>query len=58
MEKEEKYIFWKEDQFWIGYLERFPDYWTQGETMNDLEEHLKDLYFELTGDNQHVSAYA
>lgn len=33
---------------WIGYLEEFPDYLTQGESLADLEEHLRDLYRDLT----------
>lgn len=32
----------------LGYFEEFPDYWTQGETEDDLREHLADLYKELT----------
>ena len=27
----------------------YPDYWTQGETFDDLIEHLKDLYLDVTG---------
>ena len=34
---------------WLGYLQEFPDYWTQGETLDDLKEHLRDLYADLTG---------
>jgi predicted RNase H-like HicB family nuclease len=44
-----KYIFWEEDGAWLGYLQDFPDYWTQGETLDDLKEHLRDLYTDLTG---------
>lgn len=33
---------------WLGYLEEFPDYMTQGETELELRENLKDLYDELT----------
>jgi predicted RNase H-like HicB family nuclease len=29
---------------WLGYLQDYPDYWTQGETYEDLQEHLKDIY--------------
>lgn len=47
----EKFIFWKEKDFWLGYLERFPDYWTQGESLDELEDNLRDLFFELTGEN-------
>lgn len=44
----QKYIYWKEDDVWLGYLVEFPDYWTQGETEDDLRAHLLDLYRELT----------
>ena len=33
---------------WLGYFEEFPDYLTQGETLSDLEENLRDLYKDLT----------
>ena len=33
---------------WIGYLEEYPDYWTQGETLEELEENLLSLYRDLT----------
>jgi len=34
---------------WLGYLEEYPDYWTQGDSLNDLIEHLKDLFLDLSG---------
>ncbi|MBI1918446.1 MAG: type II toxin-antitoxin system HicB family antitoxin [Planctomycetes bacterium] len=43
-----KYVYWEEDGGWLGYLQDYPDYWTQGETLDDLVEHLKDLYLDLT----------
>jgi predicted RNase H-like HicB family nuclease len=43
-----KYVYWQEDDAWLGYFEEFPDYWTQGESQNDLLAHLKDLYLDLT----------
>ena len=43
-----KYVHWQEGNGWLGYLEDYPDYWTQGETLNDLIEHLKDLYADLS----------
>lgn len=43
-----KYIYWQEDDAWLGYLEEFPDYWTQGETLDDLLDHLRDLYLDLS----------
>jgi len=42
-----KYVYWQEEDAWLGYLEEYPDYWTQGETFDDLIEHLKDLYADL-----------
>jgi predicted RNase H-like HicB family nuclease len=35
---------WKEsDGRYSGYLKDYPDHWTQGESLEDLKEHLKDL---------------
>ena len=42
------FIYWQDKDQWIGYLEEFPDYWTQGESHDDLIEHLEDLYKDLT----------
>lgn len=44
-----KYVYWQDDDMWLGYLEEYPDYWTQGETENELRDNLLDLYSELTG---------
>lgn len=41
-------VYWEEEGGWIGYLQEYPDYWTQGESLDDLKEHLKDLYKDLT----------
>ena len=45
----QKYIFWKDENMWLGYLEEYPDYWTQGETEKDLKANLLDIYKDLTG---------
>lgn len=44
-----KYVYWQEEDAWLGYLEEFPDYWTQGDSLDDLIEHIKDLYRDLSG---------
>ena len=31
-----RYVYWQEDDMWLGYLEQFPDYWTQGESLGGL----------------------
>ncbi len=46
-----KFVYWQEGDNWLGYLEEFPDYMTQGETFEELKENLKDLYAELTSGN-------
>jgi hypothetical protein len=43
-----KSIYWQEDGMWLGYLQDWPDYWTQGETFDDLLDHLKDLHQDLS----------
>jgi predicted RNase H-like HicB family nuclease len=43
-----KIVLWEDDGGWLGYLQDYPDYWTQGETKDDLREHLKDLYQDIT----------
>jgi predicted RNase H-like HicB family nuclease len=42
-------VYWEEEGGWLGYLEDYPDYWTQGETLDDLKDHLRDLYEDITG---------
>jgi hypothetical protein len=42
------FVYWQQDGGWLGYLQEFPDYWTQGETLDDLKEHLRDLHRDLT----------
>ena len=43
-----KFVFYQEDDFWIGWLEEYPDYRTQGETIDELKENLKDIYQEIS----------
>lgn len=44
-----KYFYWQENDFWLGYIEEYPDYMTQGETLEELKENLKDIYRDLKG---------
>jgi predicted RNase H-like HicB family nuclease len=43
-----KYVHWEEDGTWLGYLQDYPDFWTQGETLDNLKEHLLDLFQDLS----------
>jgi predicted RNase H-like HicB family nuclease len=39
------FTYWKEpDGRYLGYLNSYPDHWTQGDDLADLKEHLRDLY--------------
>lgn len=40
-----RFTYWKEnDGRFLGFLNDYPDHWTQGESLDDLKEHLKDLF--------------
>ena len=43
-----RYVHWQDGEMWLGYLEEYPDYPTQGETLKELEENLQDIYADLT----------
>ena len=43
-----RFVHWQHGDFWLGYFEEFPDYLTQGETLAELEDNLRDLYRDLT----------
>lgn len=37
-------IYWKGERFWLGKLLEHPEIMTQGESIEELEENLKDAY--------------
>jgi len=43
-----KYVYWEDQGMWIGYLEEYPDYMSQGESLEELKENLKDIYHDLS----------
>ncbi len=38
-----RYVYWRDGEFWVGYVEEYPDYMTQGLTLEELQENLLDL---------------
>lgn len=46
--KQRGFTYWQDGDAWLGYLDEFPDYMTQGSSLEDLREHLLDLYQDLT----------
>ena len=57
--KSSKYTYWQDGEFWVGYLEEYPDYMTQGYSLEELKTNLADLYYDLTSGDipavRHVS---
>jgi predicted RNase H-like HicB family nuclease len=51
METKLKMIYWKGDKFWVGKLLDYPNIMTQGETIEELEENLKDAFILMTMDD-------
>ncbi len=41
------YTYWQDEDFFIGYINDFPDYMSQGMSLDELKENLKSLYADL-----------
>lgn len=41
------FTFWKAGDFFIGYLNEFPDYETQGYSLDELKTNLKSLFEDI-----------
>ena len=44
-------VYWKSDKFWLGKLLEHPEIMTQGETLEELEENIKDAYLLMAMDD-------
>lgn len=42
-----KYTFWQDGEFFLGYLNDYPDYRTQARSKEELIENLKDLLTDI-----------
>ena len=51
MKPEMTMIYWKSDKFWLGKLLEYPAIMTQGKTLVELEENLKDAYLLMAMDD-------
>ena len=48
----ELFTYWREsDGQFLGYLNAYPDHWTQGDDFEDLKAQLLDLYHEFAKDD-------
>lgn len=55
----QRYVYWQDGDMRLGYLETFPDYWTQGDSEDDPKAHLLDLYKDLeSGEIPHIRLVA
>lgn len=48
METKMSMIYWKGEKFWVGKLLEHPEIMTQGKTLEELEENMKDAYLLMT----------
>ena len=44
-------IYWKSNKYWLGKLLEHPEIMTQGETLEELEENIKDAYMMMVMDD-------
>jgi predicted RNase H-like HicB family nuclease len=50
-----KFVYYQENDIWVGWLEEYPDYRSMGTTLDELKENLKDIYTELSsGEIPHI----
>ena len=42
-----RYTFWQDGEFFLGHLNEYPDYQTQGYSKDELLENLRDLLIDL-----------
>jgi len=45
-----KYTFWQDGGYFLGYLNDYPDYQTQGASKEELIENLKDILTDIESD--------
>jgi predicted RNase H-like HicB family nuclease len=44
-------IYWRDGDFWLGKLLEHPEIMTQGETLEELEENIRDAYILMAMDD-------
>jgi predicted RNase H-like HicB family nuclease len=42
-----KYVHWQDEEFFLGHFVDYPDYLTQGKSLEELKENLESLYNDL-----------
>jgi len=42
-----KFVHWKDGEDFLGYLQDYPDYWSQAESLGERKENLADLFRDI-----------
>ncbi len=51
MNSKMKMIYWKGEKYWVGKLLDHPEIMSQGATLEELEENIKDAYIQMAMDD-------
>jgi predicted RNase H-like HicB family nuclease len=43
-----KITYWQDGIYWIGYMNEYPEYLTQGFSLEELIENLQDIYHDIS----------
>src|SRR5271165_3472597 len=43
-----KIVVWEKDGAWLGFLQDYPDYWTQGKSRDKLRKNLKEFHMDIS----------
>lgn len=46
----QKITYWQDGKFWLGYIDEYPEYVTQGLSFDELIENIKDIYHDIKND--------
>lgn len=42
-----KITYWQDENYWLGYANDYPEYVTQGSTLEELIENIKDIHQDI-----------
>jgi predicted RNase H-like HicB family nuclease len=45
-----KITYWQDGEFWLGYINDYPEYVTQGLSFDELIDNLKDIFHDITNE--------
>jgi hypothetical protein len=41
-------VYWRDGEYWIGHLDEYPDYQTQGTSLEELKANILDIYADIS----------